>query len=116
MSRMTKWLVLGLTIFTLAACGKSEDEKAQERAMNAKNEQNALADYLSRNVPDYTWSNAELDAYEAKLHRLLKVEAEVREADGKNGVRVTSPADNTAFVNRRLWDISKIRASKRSAG
>lgn len=114
MSRMTKWLVLGLTMFTLAACGKSDTEKAQDRAQNLKNEQNALVNDLNNSYPSTSWSHAELQAYENKLIRLQRVENELEAENGKNGVIVWG-GNNSTFIQNRLELVRKIRAAKLSS-
>jgi hypothetical protein len=78
MKSLVRLVTFVLVIFVVAACGKSEEQKLQDRVQNRNEEHEQLKTYLnSAGTPDASWSDADLNAYEAKLDRLSTIENEM---------------------------------------
>ncbi len=115
MKTIVQLLTLTLITFSLSACGKSSEVKAQDQAKNQTAEQNALAKELNAvGMPRSSWSDAELNTYEAKLNRLEALEAALSKANGKNGVVVFN-GDNSRFISQARMSIALARSEKARA-
>jgi uncharacterized lipoprotein len=115
MKTIVQLLTLTLITLSLSACGKSSEVKAQDQAKNQTAEQNALAKELNATgMPRSSWSDAELNTYEAKLNRLEALEAALSQANGKNGVVVFN-GDNRRFFSQARMSLALARSEKARA-
>lgn len=114
MLKVVRAVTVAALALSLAACGKTKEQKAQDRAKSAAEEQHRLvAELNSLGAPTVQWSDEQLNAYEAKLNRLEAVEGELRTANGKNGITVVG-ADNSSFIAQARQVLAYVRAAKRS--
>jgi uncharacterized lipoprotein len=113
--------LLVAVVLTLGACGKSDEQKAQDHAQDLTQEQNSLANYFNTaGVPSSTWTDQQLNDYEAKLNRLEKVDADLHDSSGHDGVVIFGGDNTTQIENRRLWltmarDSKKLESSPKSS-
>jgi len=102
MKRLVQVFVLMAVVLVLGACGKSDEQKAQDRAQDLTQEQNSLSSYFnSAGLPSSTWSDQQLNDYEAKLNRLEQVESQLRDASGHDGVVIYGGNNGSQIEIRR---------------
>lgn len=112
MQALARFSVVSFVLLALVACGSSEKEKAQKEAQSLTEEQAALANWVSNaGEPSTSWTNEELNVYEGKLNRLQKVESQLVQSDGKNGVRVIGKGNADVIALRRA-QLQAVREAK----
>lgn len=112
MSRFFKTLAVGLLAASLVACGKTSEEKAQDRAKMLIAEQKKLAGEVRKmGVPQYSWSESDLAQFETKVGRLKTVEAELRKLSGTNNITIYNLNDPEVLDRLRQF-AADIRAEK----
>lgn len=119
MKSFLKIVFCGLVAFNLVGCaGDSSSgssgtpEETKDRAQALVKEQNQLArELIGTQTPDGSWSEASLNSLEAKLNRLVQVESELRDMDGKSGVQIRG-GGSALIVSDLRASIASARAEK----
>ncbi len=106
-------LMITLLSITLISCGETDEEKLEKKADNLVEEYNDLADDLSNNNPDLSWSDDELDSYLIKVNRLESVYDELIQLDADNYNLTIYGGHNTNwFVSYRRTLANAVKAEK----
>ena len=112
-SNAVRMLGLGILTVSLIACGKSDEEKAQDTAEDLVAEYNQLVRELTdMGVPSSSWSDEKLDSYEGKVNRFADVNAHLSGLDGTNGITLIGGGDPDAFISYARSFLSSARAEK----
>lgn len=115
MTKVVRLLSVAVIAFRLTACGKSKEEKAQDRAQADVEEQNRLANEINASgVPSSSWSEESLARLENKLLQLEQVESRLASANGNNGVTIYG-ANNGRLISQLRQRIADARAEKARA-
>jgi hypothetical protein len=112
MTKLLRIACTGLLALSLVACGKTEDEKAQDKMKQRLAEHSALVKELSNSpTPTPEWTDEQINTYSTKVERMDALEKELRGMNGKNNI-VISGGDNTAFIAKRREEVKYARAEK----
>ena len=114
MKGIIRFAVVGMLSMALVACGKTKEQKDQDRADSLIEEQGKLINDLQSSSISILSSDKEIDAYEAKLNRLEAVESELRSLNGQSGIKVSGGNTGKFFQDIRD-NIALIRAEKKSS-
>ena len=89
MKRIVHFFMIGALSLTIAACGKTDREKAQDSAKSDVAEFNSIDHELAGEFPTAAWSVARIDAYSAKLNRYEELYGKLQAQNGRDGVEIT---------------------------
>ena len=113
---MTAWarILLLVTMTTLAvACKESNQQKAQNRADTLVKESQQISQELTNmGIPQASWTEEELTAFDQKLLRLETIQSDIRDLNEKDGVK-GSVEDNSAFIKTQR-DFLKMAREERA--
>ncbi len=104
--------VVAVSISLVACGGKTESEKAQDEAKDLVSAYNSLAEDIRTSIPNDSSTTAEINAFEAKVDRLDRIQSRLADLNGTNGVSISSSGSHTKFVNACRTIISSLRAKK----
>lgn len=111
-----RMFTLAALTVSLVACGKSDQEKAKDKADGIVAEYNALATELNGKRPSSSWTDEDLNDYEAKLNRLEALDAEAEALSGTDGVIIVGGASTKLFISSRRAAVRAARAQKTVPG
>ena len=100
----------------LVACGDSDEKKAQKKAKTKVERYNALVVELkSQQMPMPSWSEADVNAYEAKINEFETLHHQLQKADGKDGVDISFKGNPELFISLARSRIANARGQMRAS-